>query len=358
MKNRTLTILTAIIVVSSAHSQAVWTVDNNPISGAQFTSVQEAINAAEPGDYIYVHPSPDAYENITINKTIHIRGIGHGPALNDGTNAFVEVINLSAQNGAPNSSISGMNISKIDVSGNFNQDYTGWQITNNRITGWIHGDADPNMCDNWLFQGNVCSMGLNDAIDQENNNNWMFVNNYFSTSTGQLLYNLFHNFNATTEFRNNVVATNQNVADNIALFDNSDNVTVENSIFIFISNNPTGMTGGDGEVNFYNCLTYSYGGGTLADLPGANNLNNTDPMFVDGGSNAYFDYIEDYHLQGASPGVGFGTDGQDIGVYGNGQEFPMEGYPMDLPYPTQMLINMTQVTNGGTLEIEFKAKGN
>jgi len=49
----------------------IWTVDDN--GPADFHTIQEAINAANPGDTIYVH-SGTYYENVVVNKTVSLIG--------------------------------------------------------------------------------------------------------------------------------------------------------------------------------------------------------------------------------------------------------------------------------------------
>lgn len=111
---KTSTLCFGLMLISFANiAQNVWTVDNRPGTTAQFLSVQAAIDAANEGDFIYIHPSPISYDNITINKEIHLRGIGHHPELGNGEFAAVNAIMLFTNNAgitASGSSISGLAI--------------------------------------------------------------------------------------------------------------------------------------------------------------------------------------------------------------------------------------------------------
>ena len=84
MKNNVLKWASAAMLlfnVITLQAQTTWTVDNTPNSGAQFSSIQAAINAASDGDTIYVQQSDITYNepgnNIEINKDLTIIGAGY-----------------------------------------------------------------------------------------------------------------------------------------------------------------------------------------------------------------------------------------------------------------------------------------
>lgn len=346
--------MTAALTLSMSAQQII-TVDNNATAGAMYTSVQEAVDAASAGDYIYVHPSPDPYGDVTINKTIHLRGLGHNPALNAGEHAVFNEFKLSASGGAPNTSISGVEFYSIKYLGSVNADYSGFQIINCRITGWVSVNA--NFVDDWLLQGNVFVGNTYDMINQQDHLNWVFVNNVFQNAATDWSWNTFKNLNSSTVFRNNIIMCNQSNNPEVYLFNNSEGLVAENCIFLMGSVNAITISGSNFGVSFENCMTYNYGGGVMTELGGSDNLNNVDPMFINN-TDSWFSYDDDLSLSLDSEAAGYGTDGEDLGVYGNGIAFSMEGYPIDLPYPTDMVISSTSVNSGATLEVEFKAKGN
>jgi hypothetical protein len=113
-------------------------------------------------------------------------------------------------------------------------------------------------------------------------------------------------------------------------------------------------------INFQNNLTFDYGGQSIAALSGTNNLNNTNPLFTNIGTpaNPAFLYTNNYKLALGSPAIDAGSDGDDLGIYGQGFLFQMKGYPFDLPYPTQINITNAIVEAGGTLQVNFKANAN
>jgi hypothetical protein len=346
----------ALAIAFASTSQTIHTVDKNPTSGAQFVSIQDAVDAASAGDYIYVHPYTGSYGNVVITKTLHFRGLGHHPALNNGENAVVAEFKLNASGGASGTTISGMEFDAIVYQGNVNADYSGIQIINNRITGFVQANA--NFCDDWLIQGNLFVVNDNSVFDQENHLNWIIVNNVFQNAATDWSWNTFISMNSSTTFRNNLIFSHQNNNALVYMFNNTDGLSIDNCIFLFSSAIVEEISGSNfTNSTFNNCLTYNLSGGTLWALSGSDNLDNMDPMFL-GNVDAWFDYSDDFHLDPLSPAVGNGINGGDLGIYGNEIEFSMEGYPMDLPYPTEMIINTTSVNSGANLEVEFKAKGN
>lgn len=348
--------LVLIIFFGFCHNliaQTTHTVDNNPSAGADFTSLQAAIDAAVIGDTIYVHPSAVAYGNITINKTLHLRGPGHLPEVTSGEAATIGNITFTAVIGAPNSSISGLRTG--DISTGNSQNYSGLTLTNNRL-GRVLGSNTLNQSNGWVISGNVFLVNMFSILQKGNNSNWVVVNNFIQNQATSSTWQIFTGFNASDLLRNNIIVSSQNTG-NVKIFENCLNTVFENNLLLFLGT-ATGLNNTGSSVTFNNNLTYSYTGLTLSDLPGATNLNNTDPQFVNGGTTPTFGYSKDFNLTDSSPGSGYGVDGQDIGIYGNSYPFDMRGYPDDLPYVTSLIINNTVVSTGGTLNVQFAAEGN
>lgn len=340
----------AMVLISvSGIAQSTHTVDNSPNSGANFSNLQAAIDAASAGDTIYVHPSTEDYGNITINKLVHLRGIAHHVEYSGGTYASIGNITLNSPIGAQGISISGVRFGNMNSSGS--QNYSGLEVSNCRFTG-INISAP---ADNLVVIGNVVDGNSPDVFRNQSSGGWMIVNNFIRQQANSQSWNLFRDFDASDVLKNNIIITDQD-NENITMFQNSGSLTAENNIFIF-AGNATGMNSGG--VEFNNNLTYSVVGQTLGDLSGSNNLNNTEPQFVDiGGSNYYYGYSKDFHLQEGSPAVGAGIGGGDLGIYGSDFEFNKYGYPMDLPYPRVLEIANTVVESGGTLNVTLEAVGN
>jgi len=114
-------------------------------------------------------------------------------------------------------------------------------------------------------------------------------------------------------------------------------------------------TSGSTNLDFRNNLTFSYIGNTITALSGTN-LDNTNPMFTTAPAATEHDfYNNDYHLLGASAGINYGTDGTNIGIYGNNFLFDMQGRPDLMPYPSTITINNNVVAPGQDLNVNFTA---
>ena len=129
-----------------------------------------------------------------------------------------------------------------------------------------------------------------------------------------------------------------------------------NNIFLFTGTATAIGVDANTTVSFNNCMTYSYTGQTIADLSGTGNFNNMDPLFTNVPSNSVVDfYNNDYTLTDLSDGKNGGSDGTDIGVFGNNFVFDNNGRPNLFPFPVSMEINNTVVQPGQVLNVDFSA---
>lgn len=359
---KTISLYVGLMLVSVANfAQTTWTVDNRPGTTAQFSSVQAAHDAAQAGDFIYIHPSPNTYGGLSIKKEIHLRGIGHGPELANGEHAILATITLSRNateaTNASGSSISGLEINSIRDLNEFA--FSNILIQNNLIiTNFNFYQAY-----NYIIQGNVFNSTSGSSIFF---NGTAHANNIISHNVFNMVSNtsptnaIFNNLLSSDTVSNNLVIMNFNGATN-TFFNNCSNPTVNNNMFVLAQAAViSSITTNASSINFQNCLTFDYGGGSIAAISGTNNLNNINPQFVNIGTpaNPGFLYTNNYKLTAGSPAINAGSDGDDLGIYGQGFLFQMKGYPFDLPYPTQINITNAIVEAGGTLEVNFKAEAN
>jgi len=354
-------LLMFIAIAINIKSQTLYTVDNSPSSGADFTDVQEAIDAANPGDTIFIHPSATPYGNFNISKVIHLRSLGHSPQYTQGMSAELGNISLTATPGANGITLSGLRFGQLSVSNN-NNTFNDLQITNcwfNKISGGT--GAGTGTRDNWVIVGCVLLGNGFDLIRKTNGNGWLIVNNYLRNPDSNWSFNMFRNLNGTDTFRNNIIVTQQSLSganNEIRLFEECLNLNIENSIFLFMGVGVEHIYTGGNSVTYNNCLSFSYPGETITNLSGSNNLNNTDPSFVDIGSNPYFSTSKNFNIQAGSPASGHGTDGQDIGLFGNSYIYNMYGNAAELPYISKMQILNNVVAPSGTLNVHIEATGN
>jgi hypothetical protein len=358
MKKILLSIFIAIAL--NIQSQTLYTVDNSPNSGADFTSVQAAIDAANSGDTLFIHPSATPYGNFNISKVIHIRSLGHSPQYTQGMSAELGNISLTANPGANGITLSGLRFGEISVVSN-SYTFNNLQITNcwfNKIIGGTGSGAGTR--DNWVIAGCVLQGNGFNLISKVNGNGWLIVNNYLRNPSDNWSWNTFRNLNGTDTFRNNIIVTNQNGSGGdteIRLFETCVNLNIENSIFLFMGNAVSIYQSGN-SVTYNNCLSYNYGTSTLSALTGNNNLNNTNPNFVNIGNNPNFSVDKNFNIQPGSPASGHGIDGQDIGLFGNSYIYNMYGNAAELPYISKMQILNNVVAPGGTLNVHIEATGN
>lgn len=352
MKSVFLLLLTTAIPLALA-AQTTHTVDNDPGAGAQFTSVQNAINAANAGDTIYIQPSTISYGNVTVNKTIHLRGIAHSPEFNAGNYAILGDITFDSPIGAPNSSVSGLRFGRISTNGN--QNYSGLSVTNNYIENYVSVGSSQSNCSNWYIAGNVfvtnSSAGAIHKYNTSTSPNWMVVNNHIRQPSTSTNYAAFSRIGVSDIVRNNVLVFQHN-GSNSTVCNQCSGAKIENSLILFTGNS-TGVNGSG--VTFNHSLIHSYVGQTMTDLPGMNNLN-ADPGFVDAADPTY-SVSKDFHIASSSPAYAHGTDGQQLGIHGNNFQFSKWGYPDDLPY-IRSFVAPTVVPIGGFLEVQLEAVGN
>ncbi len=141
-----------VFEVSGAGSNT-WTVDDD--GAADFSTIQEAVNAASDGDTIHVHAGT-YYENVTVTKSITLKGESSSNTIIDGGGGTslvvyvnnvdnVEITGFKIQNGYDGVYI--YNSSLVTVSGNI--------ITNNSFRGIILSCSSSNtISENMLTNNN------------------------------------------------------------------------------------------------------------------------------------------------------------------------------------------------------------
>ncbi len=340
----------------SIYAQNVLVVDNSQGAGAQYTSLQTAINAASPGDIIYVQPSPDHYESITITKQLIIYGMGHNPELNAGNYARVLSVTFdqdtSNSTTSSNSKIAGLVIGTITVKTD------NIIIENNKLDAVRTSVTQANNC---IISGNIIENANGGKFQLEDAQNWIISNNIINhtLTNGNSGTHIFSNINASIIVKNNIIRSRQNGDSNgnITFFLNANGGQIYNNIFLFTG---TGVINfAPSNLNFQNNLTYSYNS-TLSNLPGTNNIDNTNPLLVSFSAGTYYmsSLSNDFHLQTGSPAIGAGNDGLDLGIYNGDFPFNMRGHPTMLPYLTSFTIYNTNINAGSSLNINVKANAN
>ena len=316
-------------LIAALSNATIIIVDNNPNSPALYNNLQAAINAASPGDTIYIQGSNTNYMpgggTIHINKKLTIIGTGHNPQKQNALKSMVGA-SFIFEPGSSGSALIGITTPPTGI---------GIQTSGASVDSLY-------IADNYI---NLIIISGSNHIIEEN----IKTNNAFTINSGSniiirnnIIAGAIDNANQpTVEIANNVFI------DNIPAFINVSNVMIRNNIFY--KTNPTGTT----SATFINNITYQ----TTNTLPtpgnfGSGNINNTDPEFVNVPVAATtFSYSYDYNLQSTSPGIGAGSDGTDIGLYGGLGNFKMTGEP-PIPIIREFTISNPTIPTGSNIDVK------
>lgn len=328
MKNFLL-LLGSLFLVPFQSDATIRTVSNNPNSPGQYTDITVAMNAAAPGDTLYIHGSTTSYGNINIKKSLTLIGTGNNPNKQFPLVATIGYISLDTVNGVSGcSGVRLIGLTSSSVSSSYNP-VRNVEVKRCYITGYLDVTGS-----GWLVENNI----LTSSVTINNKTNVIIRNNVFT----YVMY---------TSNQPSVVITNNIFFGNNDAFSNISNATISNNIFYGRS------AQGCSSCQFNNNISFATSNNTFAY--GTNistgNFENQNPSFVNVPAGNYtFNYANDYHLAPNSVGKSAGTDGTDIGIYGGSFPF-VPGLEPRIPQVKSMNINNTVVPLNGTLNINVKA---
>lgn len=345
-----------VLGIVGVQAQTTFTANNNPgatggvnvFTGA--TALTDAMAAASNGDVIYLVPSPTSYGDMTIAKQLTLFGGGFNP---DKDNPEITFIGSSSMNiAASNVRISGLTIAGIVyMTGAINNividKCTLRQLINSG------GAAQGNI----LFQNNI--IGQNIAVNQ-------YVMNFGLVSSGiiisnNLIYNnlsavvgLIHTSNGTMVENNIFIGASGSA---INAFDNFNSGTVKNNIFYGVQPNAAG-----GGTFTNNNFEFNISFGSADDVfPTTNgnsslsNLESEDPLFTNLPYGTSYSFSYDPTPLAGSMAFGNGEAGTDIGIFGGGSPFDINGTPLPL---VQVIDLPPSISQGTDLPVNIKARGN
>ena len=335
---KTVLTLMCIAFLAVTSSASILTVSNNANSPGQYTSIQDAIDAATNGDTLYIHGSPTSYGDVHLNRSLTLIGPGYNPQkdlpLTVNISAFY-LDSVAGIKGCSNSTIMGLTFTYL-YTGSSPFRFDNILVTLNRIA---QVNMNPGLSSGLIFSQNVIDHFY--AINYVNN---LIIKN-------NIIYN------ATAQFTNcqSVLITNNlyfyiNPSTNFVIQDFS---TIANNIFFHVHPNTNFST-------FNNNLIFLSGNDVLpyGNNTGTGNFNGQAPIFVYDNSGDYngINLSYDYHLTAASPGHNGGTDGTDIGPFGGIDPLvDLTGTP-PVPQIKMFNINNTVVLPNTPLDIYVKAK--
>jgi len=365
---KTITLLFTLLVFA-ASGQTIRIADNNanaPTGANVYTganALQNAINAAVPGDIVYVQPSPTVHPEIIIDKRITLRGIGFNTGKDlplqsqvvaitltnkdDGTtnasgtniegmtvfgvpNVSFGIIRLGVQTGSFGYTLRDITISKCSTSSLGIYRGSGYRPAENitvkdcytgilfETTGTI---TNLLVVRNRLYRLTLRGGNLSSAI---------FSNNLFTHSGGNENVNSFGAGPVTglgqplivsslIITNNNFLGQNNISANRFMQFDLEDAI-VSNNIFYGMA--PTSTNGSYQRNAFLNNLTFGTSNDALPPVgngvgnTGSNNIVGQNPLFVNAPYNTIYASTMDFNLQTTSPAKNAGSDGTDIGITG------------------------------------------
>ena len=348
MANHRLTVtlvVAALTCAVAAPAQTIRVCDNNPDAPEGdhvYTTLQQAVTAAQSGDIIHVVGSPFGYAGATINKRLTIQGIGVEPDKDRPLLSYVGTLTVTNPTAAGTIVIEGL---VIQGNVNFNQSVDDVVIRKCQITGGVGSASIHNNVQivRNLFTGGNAVVGFTNTTSPMN------------LVQGNLIVGGGYIYGKRLMVNQNTFVADQN-ASTLAAVNGCDFCTIQNNIFY--GREPANAHSANTEWN--NNLLF---GVAPVDLPpigngnsGGGNLQGADPQFVSllpQGTNTYSTDL-DLHVTAGSPALTASTTDGEVGMYGG--SFP---YDLTVPLPViQQLSTTGAVEQGVDLGVTVTAKAN
>lgn len=322
----TLRWVSILTLTATPLAAAILTVDNKPGSVAMFTNLQDAYNAAQQDDMIVLAASPTSYGNIFVYKRLHFRGPGY----------------LLNQNGVPGTELAGnqAQLSLALTSDNILGTSTGSTVAELRVggsVGSVSATFDKCFIDLMNVSGSVSiTRSYISSISADGAKGSVTIRDSISTSEINLPSSSNNGTGIGTVDRCVLVILRGDRVGN----------TVTSSIIV--NDNWSAATfAGNYKDSISHCMAV---GGSF--LPGGNNningANLQDVFLATGSDDAR------WRLKAASPALGAGLDGVDLGAFGGVQPYILSGLPSK-PRLTRFIAPAV-ATEASGLRIELEAK--
>jgi hypothetical protein len=313
MKTLIILLLALVAVTGNGFAQNLIAVQNAG-TPSFFLKIAEAIESALDGDTIYLPGG--SFGDCTINKRIHMVGVGHDPDSTEAT-LITFIPYVLFDNGSSGSTLTGIRTTGLSVGNSSDDEIKNLIISRCHISNCDVGTK----CSNISFIQNIINTISGNGIAHDIS----FSNNKIKS---------LQSFEYCS-FRNNIILSAGCIT--LSVFENNFLMPYYScSISSNILNNN---------------ISYSSFNITTQNV-GANNL-----FIQDGGSifvkeDSDFEYGNDYHLQSDCKGKNAGKDGTDMGIYGGA--FPWkEGSIPSNPHFQRIQISPTTGVNGN-LNVNIK----
>lgn len=359
MKTLKITLVCCLIAIT-ATAQNIITIDNSPQSTTTHQNLQDALDAAAPGDFIYIQPTATNYGNGIIDKPVTIIGRSHSEANRISTTDDLTVRSSGVV-------IKGISFDRLltIASGPTPPPYTGLRLYDCKANTVRIGSAAASSPTFYIDDVEVQGCIIFNFDQRGDSRNVLVGNNIIrgtfivrAPETVVIANNIFRSGNG------DIVLQNSSTTATAIFYNNmfKTNASTDKTIILNF-----------GDFNFSNSLTYNYGSGNLTFITTGtgtflenNSLLNTDPLFVDVDSSVPTSFagisiynpmirMDDLTLQAGSPALTGGGAGGQIGLFNNGFNFDYIGNPRDVP--TLDILNYdAAVPINGTINVTIKAK--
>jgi hypothetical protein len=347
MTMRTLFIFLVLTIAGSQLSAQNLICVQSGNNASFYTDIQDAIDNAQNGDYVYVPggviPTNNQFGNVTINKAIHLVGAGSHPDSTVATGLSLISGNINIVDGANGGSLSGVQCANIYIGSNStDHNVHGFSLTRNHfgVLSFWTDDTDTTWAKNVTVQENVL-----DAIYGGFAHNCLFKNNIIEGRVTGL-------FSCT--FSNNVFLrpnTQTQCYYNQRVFEDVTFSSFSNNVFLWIRDNCAigSNLSGTFENNLFLSSNPNLGGSVISH----NNIYGVDRQDIFVNQTGFeIDFTHDYRLKPTCPGTGAGIDGTDVGIYGGSHPFKEGLVPFN---PHIQLRQIDYQTNGlGELPVNIK----
>ncbi len=307
-----------ILAIPFLSIATVRTVSNQPSGGAQFNTIQLAVDASADGDTVYVHGSANTYDGFSLtDKKLAIMGPGWAPDKDIALQAIINGCNLrnSSNPGSPSGTeLQGLIfVQGANLSINFGADLavSSLRIIRCQFSSTVSFSLGTS---NDLFEGCLFLTTVSFTTNATNGaSNILFQNNMFFANqccTGTGFTGLNTNI-SNVQFDHNVFYGDGSVP-GVQAFSNCQFLTFSNNIFS--KRNPTGIS----NSAFTNNITINCGssGDTIwirNGNTGTGNIAAQNPQTTVDITTASFSGLNDFTIT-SGPANNAGSDGKDIGL--------------------------------------------
>jgi hypothetical protein len=360
MRQKFSTAVLSFLVLHLSSFATIHTVSNVPSTIAQFNTIQAASDAAESGDTIYVHGSPNAYAAFTISfKKLTVIGPGWSPNKNL---PFTAIVNGMTITGAAcsGSEIQGLVLTSSIIINSQRPDNI--RFIRNRFSSLVVSINQQSVTySGYLFEGNWFDNSAVAATSNSTYQNFLFQNNLFIENGCCVSSNVAGFVNSVNVLFNHNLWYGPNIGNTRSCFgSNCRFLLLTNNIFV--NRNPAEN---NSLSTFTNNITFNAGTNNPwavnSNVDGGGNVTNQSPLMVAQASvnNGTNDPLLDFTIA-AGPANNSATDGKDMGLLydATGSLNWVNSRGSRLPFIFSMNITNPTIAEGGSLEVKVEARKN